>query len=117
MSLFKEKVYKIVRKIPKGRVATYKAIAVSIGSPRAYRGVAKALSKNFNKDIPCHRVVRSDGFIGGYNRGGYKQKEKFLCVEGVFVKGNRVDLNQFSCFYKKVNDSSLTTSDNPNRGG
>ena len=73
---FKEKVYKFTQKIPKGKVATYKKVAVAIGSPKAARGVAMVLSKNFDPKIPCHRVVRTGGFIGGYNRGGITTKTK-----------------------------------------
>ncbi|MDP3764458.1 MAG: MGMT family protein [bacterium] len=89
---FKDKVYKFTQKIPKGKIATYKSVAISIGSPRASRGVAVVLSKNFDPKIPCHRVVRSDGSLGGYNRGGPAQKAKLLQVEGVGVKNGKVDL-------------------------
>lgn len=91
--VFKEKVYKFTQKIPRGKVATYKSIATAVGLPRASRGVAVALSKNFDPKIPCHRVVRSDGSLSGYNRGGMVQKTKLLRSEGVLVKNNRVDLD------------------------
>ena len=81
MSDFKEKIFKVVRKIPKGKTATYKEVAVLAGRPRAWRAVGNILNKNFNPDIPCHRVIRSDGKTSGYNRGVSKkllllQKEK-----------------------------------------
>ena len=88
---FRDKVYKFVQKIPRGKVATYKSIAVTVGSPRAARGVAGALACNFDPKISCHRVVRSDGALGGYNRGGGTQKAKLLRAEGVLVKNFKVD--------------------------
>ena len=82
MTSFQEKVYEEVKKIPKGEVRTYKQIAQAIGNPRAFRAVGNALNKNPDlKTIPCHRVVRSDGSIGGY-RGGVKQKRALLQKEG-----------------------------------
>lgn len=69
MISFSEKVYKETRKIPKGKTVTYKELAVLSGRPKAWRAVGNILNKNFNPDIPCHRVIRSDGKIGGYNRG------------------------------------------------
>lgn len=74
MTSFKEKVYIIVKKIPKGKTATYKEVAVLAGQPLAWRAVGSILNKNFDSTIPCHRVIRSDGKIGGYNRGVSKKK-------------------------------------------
>jgi len=71
---FQKRVYKAVRKIPMGKIATYKEVAVLAGRPRAWRGVGNILNKNFNPQIPCHRVIRSDGKLGGYNRGLSKKK-------------------------------------------
>ena len=80
-------VYRIVKKIPKGKVTTYGAIARKLGiHPRA---VASILRKNFDKTIPCHRVVYSDGRIGGYNRG-VRNKIKLLRKEGIEVKNRRI---------------------------
>jgi methylated-DNA-[protein]-cysteine S-methyltransferase len=78
---FKEKVYQIVKQIPEGKVLTYKEVADLAGSPRAFRAVGNILNKNYNPEIPCHRVVRSDGMTGGYNRGA-EQKIKILQNEG-----------------------------------
>ncbi len=80
---FKEKVLKVVEQIPKGKVLTYKEVARRAGSPKACRAVGNILNKNYNSEIPCHRVIRSDGKIGGYNRGGANKlkilkKEKYL---------------------------------------
>lgn len=78
---FTDKVYAVVKKIPKGQVLTYKQVAEKAGKPTAYRAVGNILNKNYDAKIPCHRVVRSDGRTGGYNRGE-KQKIKILKAEG-----------------------------------
>ncbi len=80
MTRFQEKVYNIVRTIPCGRTMAYAEVAKAVGRPRAYRAVGNALNKNYDPIVPCHRVIRSDGKIGGYNRG-QKLKEKLLCEE------------------------------------
>ncbi len=90
---FSKKVYKIVAKIPRGKVITYKMAAKLAGSPRAYRAVGNALNKNPDlKKIPCHRVIKSDGKIGGY-RYGTKRKIALLKKENVVIKNGRVILN------------------------
>ena len=66
---FEKRVFKIVKKISKGKTLTYKQVAEKAGSKKAYRAVGNILNKNKNLKIPCHRVIRSDGKIGGYNRG------------------------------------------------
>lgn len=83
---FTLKVHAIVRKIPKGKTLTYKQVAKMAGKPGASRAVGTILSKNYNLGIPCHRVVRSDGKMGGYNRGGIQAKEKILQKEGALSK-------------------------------
>jgi len=80
---FRQKVLDVVRKIPKGKTLTYKEVAVSVGNPKAYRAVGNILNKNYDPKIPCHRVIRSDGKIGGYNRGTAK-KEEILAAEKKF---------------------------------
>lgn len=82
--LFKKKVLKVVSKIPKGKVLTYKQVAELAGRPFAYRVVGNILNKNYNSAIPCHRVIRSDGKIGGYNRGT-ANKIKILKREGAII--------------------------------
>jgi methylated-DNA-[protein]-cysteine S-methyltransferase len=72
---FEEKVLREVKKIPKGKVSTYKEIAQKSGSPKSWRAVGNILNKNRNPNIPCHRVIRSDGKIGGYNKGEKKKRE------------------------------------------
>lgn len=81
MKSFSEKVYDIVRKIPKRKVLTYKEVAKSAGNEKASRAVGNILNKNFDSAIPCHRVVRSDGKLGGYNKG-IEAKIKILKKEG-----------------------------------
>ncbi len=79
---FKEKVLNIVRNIPKGKTLTYKEVAQLAKSPKAFRAVGSIMAKNFNPEIPCHRVIKSDGTFGNYNRGGTTKKIKLLQKEG-----------------------------------
>ena len=76
-TLFQKRVYEFVKRIPKGKVVTYAKVAKSIGYPGAYRAVGSVLNKNYDPKIPCHRVVRSDGKLGKYNRGA-DQKRRLL---------------------------------------
>lgn len=73
---FRDRVHAVVRAIPRGEVLTYKEVALRAGAPKAYRAVGNILNKNFDPDIPCHRVVRSDGKTGGYNRGAAAKAQK-----------------------------------------
>ena len=84
---FQIKVWKYLVKIPQGSTKTYTQIAEDIGKPLAVRAVANAIGKNPNPPkIPCHRVIRSDGSLGGYSgKGGIKTKIKLLKKEGVIV--------------------------------
>jgi len=75
MNDFKKKVFEVVRRVPKGKTMTYKEVAELAGSHKAYRAVGNILKTNYNPLIPCHRVIRSDGKLGGYNRGENKKKE------------------------------------------
>jgi len=84
MSLFQKKVFEVVKKIPKGKVLTYKEVAERAGFPKAWRAVGNVLKKNKNPQIPCHRVIRSDGKVGGY-RYGQAKKIELLKKEG-FLK-------------------------------
>lgn len=74
MASFKEKVFAVVKKISRGQTLTYKEVASRAGSPRAYRAVGNILRTNYDPAIPCHRVIRSDGTPGGYNRGKIKKQ-------------------------------------------
>ena len=82
------KVWKYLKTIPKGKVKTYKQVAMGIKSPKSARAVANACAKNpYAPKIPCHRVSRSDGAPGGYSgRGGIKQKLRLLKSENVAIK-------------------------------
>ena len=81
ISSFQSKVYEVVKKIPRGQVLTYHQVARRAGYPKAARAVGSALNNNYNPAIPCHRVIRSDGALGKYNRGAYT-KEALLRKEG-----------------------------------
>ena len=74
-------------KIPKGKVKSYKQVAIAIRNPRSARAVANACGKNpYAPKVPCHRVIRSDGSMGGYSGpGGIKTKKKLLKKEGFLV--------------------------------
>ena len=79
---FTNKVYEVVSSIPKGKTLTYSEVAALAGSPGAARAVGTILSKNFNPRSPCHRVIRADGKLGNYNRGGSENKKQILLSEG-----------------------------------
>ncbi len=78
---FKKKVHEVVKRIPPGVTFSYKEVAKRAGNRRACRAVGKILSNNKDTSIPCHRVIRADGSIGGYNEG-MKEKIKKLRKEG-----------------------------------
>jgi methylated-DNA-[protein]-cysteine S-methyltransferase len=83
-TVFTKRVYDVVRRISEGETLTYKQVAEAAGRPGASRAVGNILNKNYDPQIPCHRVVRSDGKTGGYNRGSAKKVER-LRAEGVDV--------------------------------
>ncbi|MBU0536468.1 MAG: MGMT family protein [Nanoarchaeota archaeon] len=98
---FNEKVLALTRKIPKSRVTTYKLIAKKLNT-KAYRAVGNALNRNphgflSGGNVPCHRVVRSDGTVGGFAHGTPK-KISMLKKEGVRIKNNKVDLRSVYLF-------------------
>ena len=84
---FQLKVWKYLKTIPKGKVKTYKQVAIGIKSPKSARAVANACAKNpYAPKIPCHRVIRSDGALGGYSgKGGIKQKLRLLRSEKIKI--------------------------------
>lgn len=84
-----EKIYAVVKAIPRGKVAMYKHVAKRAGLPRSARHVGNVLGKNNNACVPCHRVVRSDRSVGGY-RDGTRKKIARLTEEGVHITGGRV---------------------------
>ena len=88
MKSFKDRVLSVVSKIPKGKTMKYKQVATKAGNANASRAVGAIMSANADKNIPCHRVVRSDGKIGGYNglcggKTGSSAKRSLLKKEGV----------------------------------
>lgn len=93
---FREKVYSVTAKIPKGKVATYGQIARLAGSPKAARAVGMFMKTNpFAPRVPCHRVVGSDGRLVGYSgKNGVAGKRSMLLKEGVSFKGDSVDLTR-----------------------
>ena len=93
---FSEKIYSILKKVPKGRVTTYKALAEAAGT-KAYRAVGQAMRCNpYAPAVPCHRVVASDGNIGGFmgtkekDSKEIKKKIRMLTEEGIKIKNNKV---------------------------
>ncbi len=82
---FQLKVWNYLKKIPRGKVKTYSEVAKAIGKPLAVRAVANSIGKNpLAPQIPCHRVIRSDGSLGGYSgKGGVKTKRLLLKKEGI----------------------------------
>ena len=84
---FQLKVWKYLKKIPRGSVKTYSEVAKAIGMPLAVRAVANAIGKNpYPPKVPCHRVIRSDGSLGGYSgEGGIEKKKQLLIQEGFFM--------------------------------
>ncbi|MCE9541714.1 MGMT family protein [Candidatus Kaiserbacteria bacterium] len=82
MKTFSDKVRDIVKKIPKGKTMTYKQVATKAGNPKAARAVGAVMRANYDETIPCHRVVKTDGGLGEYNRGGALRKKEILRLEG-----------------------------------
>ncbi len=80
---FANRVREIVKLIPKGSTMTYTEVATQAGSKKAARAVANVMATNYDVEIPCHRVIRADGTLGGYNRGGIARKKEILIAEGV----------------------------------
>lgn len=100
---FDERCYELLMEIPRGKVTSYKEIAKALKT-KAYRAVGNAMNKNKNSPkVPCHRVINSNGKIGGY-AFGIKNKIKILKKEGIEIKDNKIDLDKylFKCqdFYK-----------------
>ena len=82
---FQVKVWRYIKKIPRGSIKTYSQVAKAIKKPKAVRAVANAIGKNpYAPKIPCHRVIKSNGSLGGYSgKGGVKTKKKLLKNEGI----------------------------------
>ncbi len=86
MTNFSRSVLNIVASIPKGEVLTYKEVAIRAGSPHAFRSVGTILKKNTSRNIPCHRVIKSNGSVGSYNGLLQDSKKNILTREGVCFK-------------------------------
>ena len=82
---FADRVRDIVRSIPKGKTMSYGEVARMAGVPGAARAVGTVMCGNFDPTVPCHRVIRADGKIGEYNRGGPAKKRALLIEEGVIL--------------------------------
>jgi methylated-DNA-[protein]-cysteine S-methyltransferase len=94
MTQFTNQIYSLLRQVPQGRVTTYKALAEAVGT-KAYRAVGVAMRNNpYAPQVPCHRVVASDGSLGGFSgqRLGpaIQTKKRLLIKEGVKINGNRI---------------------------
>ncbi len=91
---FNERCYEVLKKVPKGKVTTYKEIAKRLKS-KGYRAVGNAMNKNpYAPRVPCHRVVCSDGKVGGFAHGT-KKKIEMLRKEGVGIVNGKIDLDRF----------------------
>lgn len=96
---FAEEVYRELKLVPRGKVTTYKALAERLGT-KAYRAVGTAMKNNpYAPEVPCHRVVRSDGFVGGFmgktSGAEVEKKISLLQTEGVKVIEGKIDLLEF----------------------
>ncbi|MBL7055267.1 MGMT family protein [Candidatus Woesearchaeota archaeon] len=97
---FQNKVYESCKKVPKGKVTTYKAIAYKLRT-KAYRAVGTALNKNpYAPKVPCHRVINSNGDLGGF-ASGINKKIKLLKKEGVEIKNGKIDLKEYLFEFNK----------------
>lgn len=79
---FADRVREAVRMIPRGQTRTYGEVAAAVGHPGAARAVGTVMKNNYDTTVPCHRVVRADGALGDYNRGGGARKRELLRQEG-----------------------------------
>lgn len=95
MKSFNECCYQVLRKVPRGKVTTYKEIAKVLKS-KAYRAVGNAMNNNpyTSNLVPCHRVINSDGSVGGF-ASGTKNKIKMLKAERIEIKNNKIDLKKY----------------------
>ncbi|MEK6896057.1 MAG: MGMT family protein [Nanoarchaeota archaeon] len=94
MTSFSERCYQLLRKVPCGKVTTYKSLAKALGT-KAYRAVGNAMNKNpYAPKVPCHRVIKSNGEIGGF-ASGLNDKIALLTQEGVSIEKNKINLEKF----------------------
>lgn len=98
MQTFNEKCYQILKKVPRGKVTTYKSIANKLNT-KAHRAVGQAMNKNpYAPKVPCHRVINSDGSLGGFATG-IKNKIKLLKSENIKIENNKIDLKKYGWFF------------------
>lgn len=98
---FSQQIYHLTAKIPRGQVVSYGQIAKTLGRPHACRAVGNALNKNpYATKVPCHRVIRSSGEVGGF-AFGTKKKVAMLKKENIIIKNNKINLRQY--LYKVQN--------------
>ena len=94
MKSFTERCYTLLKKVPRGKVTTYKALAHALNT-KAYRAVGNAMNKNpYAPQVPCHRVINSDGSLGGFT-SGIGNKISLLKKEGIGIEDNRINLEKF----------------------
>lgn len=97
---FPQRVWRLTKRIPRGKVSTYGSLALALGSPGAARAVGGALHINpFAPQVPCHRVIKVNGDLGGF-AGGSKRKSQLLKQEGVIIKNGRIDLKRYLYEFK-----------------
>jgi|SRR3989344_3834595 len=105
MSSLKQSCYSLLQQIPKGKVTTYKSLAKALNS-RAYRAIGQIMKRNPNPDlVPCYKVIKSDGSIGGYlgsDIPNIKKKIQLLKKDGIGVEDNKVNLNKYLHGFNKV---------------
>lgn len=109
MTLFEQKVYFAVRKIPRGKITTYSEVARIIGNSFAYRAVGNALNKNYFRGVPCHRVVMANGRVGGYNKG-VKRKINLLKKECIIIRNGMIDLEKYGWDFSNTPRTILNLS-------
>jgi len=100
ISIFAKQVYELTKLIPKGKVSTYKEISRALGDSKASRAVGNSLNKNpYAPKVPCHRVIKSNGEVGGF-ANGTKKKIIILNKEGVLINKGKVDLKKYLYEFK-----------------
>lgn len=98
---FNSRCYELLKKVPKGKVTTYKDLANALNT-KAYRAVGNAMNKNpYAPVVPCHRVVKSNGDVGGFAHG-QKKKINLLKKEGVEIEDGKIDLEKFSYKFRTL---------------
>jgi len=98
---FNKRCYKLLKKVPRGKVTTYGAIAKALKT-KAYRAVGNAMNKNpFPLKVPCHRVIKSNGEIGDFSLG-IENKIRILKREGIKIKNRKVDISKYGHYFQNT---------------